>query len=563
MASDKLLSLFATCAIQSGWRLNTITVLSGAASALAFAPFHFSVILFITLPTLIFCANPDRHKCLHGFHKNAFSTVFFLKPILSWKHLRHGFVVGWWFGFGFHLAGLYWISGALLVQQELFAWLIPFAITIIPAGLALFFGLATSLLACMSGPAVARVLILVLTLSAAEWLRGHVMTGFPWNTLGYALAHPLIFLQFVSVIGIYGVTAVTVCVFSAPLPIMLEAVQLKQKRGVLKPIILLTSVPLVIMAIYGGYCLIQPQPSLVPDVKLRLVQPSIKQRDKFDTSKRAEILALLLKLSGIKPALTDRRDKGITHIIWPEAAVAFRTPNNTELFTSLSRALPDKTTLIAGTLRLDNQNTVNLNKQNILNSAVVINDDGKVIASYDKIHLVPFGEYLPFQNWLEAAGLEQLTRVKGGLTSGSTLQPLVSIPGIPYARILICYEIIFPNDIISGSKRPSVLINLTNDAWYGLSTGPYQHFHQSVVRAVEQGVPLIRVGNNGISAVVDGRGRIISKLNLNDVGVLDTRLPKPIPTTIYSHFGDIIFAVIWFFLFFILFIKVRLQSNRD
>lgn len=562
MALERFILLFADWLTLTGWRRNIFSFFVGAVSTLALAPFHIMPVLFLTLPILVFWANPDSGKGPYAINKGETDLNFFIKPTFSWKQASCGFSIGWWFGFGFHLAGLYWIGNAFMVQKELFAWLIPIAITLMPASLAIFYGLAIALLACISGSAVARVLVLVLTFSATEWFRGNVLTGFPWNTLGYALAHPLIFLQTASVLGIYGMTAITVCVCSAPLPVFLEAIQRKQKAKSIRPILVLTIIPLIIMAVYGVYSLTQTPVNVANDVRLRIVQPSIKQRDKFDPSKRAEILTRHLELSSFGLEQASQEGKGITHIIWPEAALAFLALRSNEVLMSIATTLPDEITLIAGTIRVIYENTVKRNHDKVFNSAMIVDGGGNFIATYDKVHLVPFGEYLPLQNLLEAIGLEQLTRLKGGFTSGSRHQPPPRIPGIPDARILICYEIIFPDYTNFGSKRPSVLINLTNDSWYGLSTGPFQHFHQSIVRAVEQGVPLIRAGNNGISAVVDGHGRIISRLNLNDVGVVDASLPKPIKPTIYSYFGDITFAVFWFSLLFLLYACLRLSDAR-
>jgi apolipoprotein N-acyltransferase len=157
---------------------------------------------------------------------------------------------------------------------------------------------------------------------------------------------------------------------------------------------------------------------------------------------------------------------------------------------------------------------------------MVFEQDGRLQSIYDKIHLVPFGEYLPFQTAFESIGLEQLTRWRGGFSVGATPRPLLSIVGLPPTAGLICYEAIFPGAVIQGDQRPGLLINVTNDGWFGNTTGPSQHFHQARVRAVEEGLPLIRAANNGISAVVDGRGRIVAKLDLNERNVIDSEIPS-------------------------------------
>ncbi len=563
MRLDKLSFIHRHLAAQTGWQRNATAFFAGVASILALAPFHAAPVLFLTLPVLIVLANPRPHSCSGRHDKGISGLAICIRPALSWENAKRGFAIGWWFGFGLHLAGLYWIGGAFLVQHEVFAWLLPFAITLMPACLALFHGAAISLLACVSGSAAARVLMLALALSATEWLRGHILTGFPWNILGYALAHPLVFLQTAGVTGIYGMTLIALCVFCMPLPAAFEALQRKKPSVAMIPILLFTIAPLAAMGIYGAYSLTRPSTGKVANVKLRLVQPSINQRDKFDPSKRAEIFKRHLELSRRGLSQNYKEGNDITHIIWPEAALAFLALRSPEVLTLIADAFPENVTLVAGTLRLEDEMPIQGRQYKVFNSAMVVGSDGSVIDVYDKIHLVPFGEYLPLQTWLEAIGLEQLTRVRGGFAVGSTDQSLTRIPGIQDARILICYEVIFPGEVTNGLKRPSVLINLTNDAWYGQSTGPFQHFHQSIVRAVEQGIPMVRVGNNGISGIIDGRGRIISKLSLDAVGVIDSHLPKPIPPTFYSRYGDRTFAIMWFFLLGALYYQIKRSEASE
>ncbi|MFV0298374.1 MAG: apolipoprotein N-acyltransferase, partial [Hyphomicrobiaceae bacterium] len=191
------------------------------------------------------------------------------------------------------------------------------------------------------------------------------------------------------------------------------------------------------------------------------------------------------------------------------------------------------------------------------NSLAAIDHAGHVVALYDKIHLVPFGEYLPFQSALEAIGLEQLTRIRGGFSSGARPRLVLKIDKVPSLDPLICYEAIFPGAVVQGTERPNVLLNVTNDGWFGVSSGPYQHFHQARVRAVEEGVPLVRSANNGISAIVTARGQIINMLNLNTIGVLDGEIPGVIPPTLYSRYPDLIFWLLQILLLSILVIAGR------
>jgi apolipoprotein N-acyltransferase len=177
------------------------------------------------------------------------------------------------------------------------------------------------------------------------------------------------------------------------------------------------------------------------------------------------------------------------------------------------------------------------------NSIYVIDHDGSVLSSYDKLHLVPFGEFLPFQDWMEKLGFVQLTKIQGGFIPGDRRRTM-ELPGAPRMLPLICYEAIFPGEIASRDDRPGWIVNLTNDGWFGISTGPYQHLQQTRLRAIEEGLPIVRVANTGISAVIDPVGRIVARLDLGVEGVLDSRLPRAIPATVYARTGDIPAAII-------------------
>jgi apolipoprotein N-acyltransferase len=235
----------------------------------------------------------------------------------------------------------------------------------------------------------------------------------------------------------------------------------------------------------------------------------------------------------------------ITHLIWPEAAMPFLPLEHPEALAAIGDLLPNGAQLITGALRLKRPAAPRVaGPLEGFNSLMVFGDSGNLETVYDKIHLVPFGEYLPFQAALESIGLEQLTRWRGGFAVGPSPRPLLTIPGLPPVAVLICYEAIFPGAVVQGGQRPGVLVNVTNDGWFGNTTGPWQHFHQSRVRAVEEGLPLVRSANNGVSAVVDGYGRILSILTLNARGVIDSPVPSALPATPYARFGDWTFVAV-------------------
>lgn len=504
----------------SGVRRMLAAFAAGAASVLAFAPFYASPVLFLTLPVLVWVIDASSGA-------------------------RSAATAGWWFGFGFFFAGLFWIGEAFLVEAEVFAWLLPFAVTLMPAGLALFFAAACAAARMFWPEGVARLLVLAVALTAAEWLRGHMLTGFPWNLLGYALAYPLPLLQVASVIGVYGLTLWVVPVFASPLVMLAdaEAGTAAARRSALALIALTTALPLLAALSYGSLRLARPPAPAVEGVKLRIVQPSIPQREKWQRDKQRRNFQLHLDLS--RTSANDRVDDlaGITHVIWPEAAMPFLPLETPQALSEIGALLPPRTYLLTGALRLeaaqaDAPGQTDPDRRRAFNSFMAFGFAGGLAALYDKIHLVPFGEYLPFQQTLEAIGLQQLTRMRGGFSSGETPRPLLSIPGLPPVAALVCYEAIFPREVVQGRLRPGVFINVTNDGWFGTLTGPYQHLHQARVRAVEQGVPLVRAANNGVSAVIDTEGRIVAALGLNVQGVIESFLPGAREATVYARAGD-------------------------
>jgi apolipoprotein N-acyltransferase len=266
------------------------------------------------------------------------------------------------------------------------------------------------------------------------------------------------------------------------------------------------------------------------------MQPNLQQDSKFNYSAKAQVMSQYIGLSSRQ---TDQRPRGlrdVTHLIWPESAFPFYLNSEPDALAQIASMLPAGTVLITGADRTGAP-PPSAAITDTRTSVYVIDHHGSVLALYDKVHLVPFGEYLPFQHLLERLGLVQLTKVTGGLVAGERRDPM-AIPRAPPARVLLCYEVIFPDELDVREKRPGWLLNLTNDGWFGISTGPYQHFAQARLRAIEQGLPLVRAANTGISAVVDPVGRVVGSLPLGAEGLLDGPLPRAIAPTIYARFGD-------------------------
>lgn len=504
---------------RSGWQRFGLAAIAGALTVFAMPPFGLWPLLFVTYPVLLWLLDgvaPKAEKRFAGWRSTA-STA-------------------WAFGFGFFLAGLYWIGAAFLVEADQFAWMLPFVAVIMPGGLALFFAGAAVAARAVSRTGATRVLTFVVAIAIAEWLRGHVLTGFPWNSLGYGFSVSDTLVQATSLWGLYGHTLLAALVATAPA--LLAGPGVTVTRGRAAAFVCFAGVVPLALFGFGLWRLSLPTPADVADVKLRIVQPNIAQKDKWRPELRAVNFSRLLRLSRAQDNLD-----GITHVIWPESAPPFLLADNPDARALVAGTLPDGVHLITGAVRAEPlpQTMPDGRWARFFNSVMVLDSNATIISTYDKAHLVPFGEYLPAQTLLNAIGLQQLTRQRGGYSSGPGPQS-VSVPGMPQVSPLVCYEIIFPGNSVGG-YRPGWLLNATNDAWFGDSIGPRQHFFQARMRAVEQGLPLIRAANTGISAVIGPRGQIRAYLRLGEAGVLDQNLPGKIDPTIYSKSGDIVFWV--------------------
>ena len=498
----------------TGWRRAAVAFLAGGLSALAYAPIFAAPVLFLTLPILVWLIDASP----------------------NWRRAASA---GWLFGFGYFFFNLFWVGEAFLVEAEKFAWLMPFAVTLLPAGLALFWGAAAAVVRLFWTEGIARLFVFAIVFAVLEWLRGHVLTGFPWNVVGYALTYPLPLMQSAALFGAYGLTAIALFVFPAPL-VMLADHRRRPTGADVARAIALAAIPIAILFAYGAWRLGAPV-AFVSGVKMRIVQPSVSQREKWRAEFQRKIFDDHVALSLANPQGKADSLAGITHLVWPEAAMPFFPLETPEALDVLATVIPPGTTLITGALRHDpnpTPGTAILPAPRTLNSIVVLDDQAKLVGAYDKIKLVPFGEYVPFDVLLSAIGIQKLTHGRGSFAEGVSPRPLFTVPGLPPALGLVCYEALFPGEIVQGTARPGVLINVTNDGWFGSTTGPYQHYYQSRVRAVEEGLPLIRAANNGISAVVDPYGRPLQTLGLNVRGVIDSPLPEALPPPLYAKVGD-------------------------
>ena len=488
----------------AGWRRLALAAALGAAAVAALPPIHVVPLLIPAFTGLVWQIEGVRTR-------------------------TGAFWLGWSFGLGFFGAGLYWIGIAFLVQAEVHGWMMPFAVAGLAAGLAIFTGLAAlavHALPCRS--TAARVLALTLAWMLASWLRGHILTGFPWNLLATAWDPWPVMQQSAALWGAWGLSLVTLLAAAAPATLAAD-------DGILRRWALPGLAVLLLGALAaGGSARLARAPvpgsADVEGVRLRIVQAAVPQREKWAADKRLAHLKTHLRLTR-RPGLGD-----VTHVIWPETAVPLFPSKTDGLRRAFATVAPPAGALLTGLPRLN----TGAGTRELYNSLFVIGPDGGTRARYDKFHLVPFGEYVPLQDWLP---LPKLTAGRTGFTAGPGARTL-SVPGAPPTSPLICYEAIFPG-AVTAQPRPGWLLNVTNDAWFGVSSGPYQHLASARLRALEEGLPLVRAANTGISVVVGPFGRTRARLGLGEKGVLDSPLPAAIAPTSYARFADTAAALLW------------------
>jgi apolipoprotein N-acyltransferase len=433
------------------------------------------------------------------------------------RRSRSALLLGWCFGFGHFLAGLYWIAIAFFTDAERFGLLAIPAVLLLCAGLALYPALAALLVALHrwqspSAGAVALALAWLLT----EFMRSHLLFGgFPWNLIGYAFADWAGPSQLAAITGVWGLSLLAVLVGALPAALLEPRAPVRWQPAAAAGLIL------ALIWLGGALRLADAGTPPVTDVRLRLVQANIPQSDKWQPELRARWFQRYLELSA-RPADRGPAD-GKSVVIWPESAAPYPLDREPEARRLIARVVPPGGLLVTGGTRFDLESQ----PPRAWNSLFALDDHGRILALYDKHDLVPFGEFLPFRSVLGRLGLDKLTQGSIDFQRGPGRQT-IALPGLPAFSPLICYEAIFPGGVVDPRARPAWLLNITNDAWFGRSSGPYQHLAMARMRALEEGLPLVRAANTGVSAVVDPWGRIEARLDLDQTGVLDAALPAPL-----------------------------------
>lgn len=479
-------------------------LLAGAVSALAFAPLNIWIVLFVAFPVLI----------------------LLLDQTSDW---RHAAMLGWCFGFGQFLVGMHWIGLAFTAQDDTLGWAAVPAVILLASGLALFpaVTLATAR-RWLWRPGATRALVVAGAWWLAEMARGTLFTGFPWNPLGSAWSGSDAVTQSAALLGAPGLALLTALAACS----LVTFQDWKPNRWKAVTVPCLFGAILIGMAGFGNWRLTDASQPTAGGVNLVLVQANISQADKWLPSRRCQNLETYLRLS--EEALERQGAGRQTLVIWPETAVPYLPANNPGMRRLLGSILPEKSVVLTGAPHME---AVDGDRQSH-NSLFAIDQDGEILARYDKNHLVPFGEYLPFRGVLGALGLNQLVSGSSDFNAGIQRQP-IDLGAVPAFSPLICYEVIFPGEVIPEGPRPRWLLNITNDAWFGKSWGPYQHLALARFRAVEEGMPLVRAAGTGISAVVDSYGRVVASLPLGEQAVLVSSLPGAIDPPPFARFGTL------------------------
>jgi apolipoprotein N-acyltransferase len=511
----KISSLGAYLRQVSGWKRLLAAFAFGSSMALTMPPFNFFPLLWVCLPALILLLQGTRNS-------------------------RQAFFTGWAFAFGFFVFGLYWIAAAMFVDIKRFWWAVPLSIAGLPAYLAIYYGIAGALARRIGLSGVKGAVLFGLLYFLAEYARGHLLTGFPWILLGYAWSGTLPVLQSTSLIGIYGLTLITAV--AACLPASAGNKSKPACAAIAASLVLFT-----VLAAWGEFRLKTTEIETTPGVYLRLVQPNIDQADKWVRDEREPHLKELIDLSSAAA------EKPVTHIFWPETASPFYLSEDGLHREEIAAHIPAAASIITGVIQRDVDEGGNLH---YYNSLVALNGQGRLVASYDKAHLVPFGEFMPLRKYIP---LKTIAASDTDFSSGSGPRSL-RVLGLPLFSPLICYEVIFSGAVVDPKDRPAFMVNLTNDGWYKRTTGPYQHFAIARVRAIEEGMPLIRVANTGISGVIDPLGRVVKKLGLGRQGFIDSELPEPLPPTLFAQWKE---AFVWIAFFIFLALSVKGFKNTS
>jgi apolipoprotein N-acyltransferase len=503
-----------TAMLAHGWRRFLMLLVAGAIAGLSVPPLFFLPALFVTFPFWVWALDGAERRRGIG---RLFGPAF-----------RIGFAFGW----GYFIVAFHWLGMAFFLEGGWPLYVMPFAILALAALIAFFWGIGSALAHLFWSDGAWRIVVLATFVSIAEVARGTLFSGFPFDLLGYALTANPEMMQLASVIGVYGLTAL--CALLVMTPALIWPADGRGLVARLVPFFL--AVAIIAAQVGWGNARIAATPITDrTDMKVRLVQPIVTEHSEVLTEAPPEILSHLINTTE-QGGLA-----GITHIVWPESVFPFFFSTYPETLARIARMLPAETMLLTGAPRepsvLDGDDPAD---NPGYNSILAIDTNGEVVASYDKSHLVPFGEYLPFADFWKLFGIRQFVPGTNGWAPGEGKR-LMSPPGTPPFIALICYEAIFSGDLGADPAKAEFLLNISNDEWFDGSIGLAQHAHHARLRAVETGLPMIRATNSGLTMLVDPLGRITAELPPEIAGILDVVPPNKIEPTLFDRFGNLPF----------------------
>jgi apolipoprotein N-acyltransferase len=485
------------------WRVRGLALLAGLAAALAHPPFGI-------LPGLLGYA----------------ALLWLLDAVDGPRPLRSAFFRGWLMGLSYFGLSTWWIAEAFMVDAANQGWMAPFAVAAMAAGMALFWGLAAVLYRLIRPAGVRRLLVFAGAFAALEWTRGHILTGFPWNLPGETWRAGSAVSQFAAVVGAYGLTWITLAIAAAP------AVWRDGKRGR----IAVGSAAAALAALWIGGAVVHPAATSGSEpLSVRIVQADIPQESKWDAARFAQIVQAYVSLTA-RPYVGKPADI----VVWPEGALPlaindYMVPGSWVRQAIVDALRPGQLMLIGG-YRYEGTP----DKPVYYNSLVALRrtaDDVEVVGIYDKHRLVPFGEYLPADALMTRLGVKSMAHLGDGFATGPEPRPLRVAPNL-LVQPLICYESLFPR-LAKPVPGVRAIVNVSNDAWFGVTSGPLQHLNLASYRAIETGTPIIRATPTGVSALIDARGRILpgARLKLGESGVIDGKVSDVGSPTLFTKLG--------------------------
>ncbi|CAN7150377.1 apolipoprotein N-acyltransferase [Phenylobacterium sp. LjRoot219] len=457
------------------------------------------------------------------------------------RPLRQAFFRGWLAGLGFFAVSVWWIVEPFMVDAATQGWMAPFALLLLAGGLALFWGAAASLYRALKPHGFIRVLVFAGCLAGFEWLRGHVLTGFPWNPPGSSWRAGSAPSQIAAVVGVYGLSWITLAIASAP-ALLFDARPRAARAMALGAAVL----ALVGLYGFGAARLAGAQPASASAPMIRVVQANIDQKEKWRPENLDSIFATYLELS--------RRPAAVQPdiVVWPEGALPAVVDQllapGLPYAPALTATFAPGQSLLMGANRAERGPD---GEYRYFNSLVAFRREDvglRLTGVYDKHHLVPFGEYMPLGDLATKVGFRSLVHMPEDFTAGPPARPMIAA-GVPPVQPLICYEALFPGlarrGVAEAGVRPAWILNVSNDAWFGMASGPLQHLNLASYRAIEEGLPIVRATPTGVSAVIDAYGRLLpgARLGLGEFGVIDARLPPALAPTPYVRWNDAAFAL--------------------